>query len=369
MIIKRLSDELLVELKQAETIRIASGMVTKTGVEFVTNEIKKQSDSRIRFLVGIDMPTPPDALQKLYDLSLVENLEVRLATNSNYFHPKVYIFENKHKTVTIIGSANCTSPGLETNTEMSYKVTDIEDNKQLIKWFDDLFLESTQISIDWLEGYKEAFEKRKKNEKEESKLAKKQKQKAAQAELIILEEQKELIATLKKHKKSKEYNKIVEQRADAVENLRSSLDYPNFVKIDIDAFFGIWDLGHIIPLPKPTIKKEINKFKQMLRILSDENIDVAERIDNCLDGEIAINGVNIGLISKLLTIHNPDKYFVRNGQINKVIKKFNIKTPRGLTEGQKYKIINKVLWDINSEVKMENFAVLDNFLYWEGEKI
>ena len=145
------------------------------------------------------------------------------------------------------------------------------------------------------------------------------------------------------------------------------MDYPYFENIDVDTFFKIKDLGNIISIPKPTINREIERFSLLLKTLCDENIDIASRYDRAISGDLEIRGVKQGLISKILTIHDPQKYYVENRRTLRAFKYYGIKLPSGLTKGEKYKMTSKMLEEICKKINFKSLAVLDYYLYIEGE--
>ena len=167
MIITQLAIELQTKLQTATSIKIASGLVSKEGIEFIIDSCSEEC--KVSFIIGVDMPTPPDAIQKLYELSLNGKVELKLVTDKGYYHPKLYLITHENKEVAYIGSANCTQAGLEKNIELSYKIDDKVEIKKLQEWYSKLYKDSTLISFEWLENYKVRFENRKQRENEDRK--------------------------------------------------------------------------------------------------------------------------------------------------------------------------------------------------------
>jgi hypothetical protein len=366
MVITQLAIELQKYLQTAMSVKIASGLVSVEGINFIMNNCSK--DCKISFIIGVDMPTPPEAIQKLYELSLLGKIELKLVTEKGYYHPKLYLISHNYKDVAYIGSANCTQAGLEKNIELSYKIDDIDEIKKLQEWYSNLYDASVLISFKWLENYKKRFDNRKLREKEDRKQVSLEKKEATKMSEELLNQYRDIINQLLFYKESKDYNHIEKHRKQVILNLRDTIDYPNFKKIDIDAFFEIYEFGHIIALNKTPIQREIEQFRELLKFLCNENIDISKRIDESINGRYKVSGVAIGVITKILIIHAPDKYFVKNNMIDRAIKSCNIKMPRGLTEGQKYKIILNALSRIKDETKYRDFGILDHYLYLIGEK-
>ncbi len=182
----------------------------------------------------------------------------------------------------------------------------------------------------------------------------------------ILSEKSEFIKILKQYRKDSDYKAIVTDRQKTVDELRNDLDYPNYQTVDIDSYFSHWELGHLIAIAIPAIKRNIPQLKKLLKYLSDESIDIATRYDRAISGDLKVEGVSKAFISKVLAAHRPDLYFVKNTKTEKALRKYGIELPRGLTEGEKYKITCKFLRQVCNDTDIKDLAVLDYYLYLEG---
>lgn len=365
-VITKLSENIIFELKTAEEIWIAVALINYQGLKFILDNVNP--NCKQNYLIGIDLPTEPKALYELYKLKLKSNLKVKIYSEKEYFHPKLYLIQKGENFKGFVGSANCTIGGLNNNIELSIKLDDNENCKDLQSWFEKLYKISNPLTQKFIKSYTSKYEERIKREKEELKLVIKEKKELNEEITATFLEKEEFISTLKRYRKLKNHYEVLNERKESVEELRSSLDYPNFEDVNVDDFFSIWALGHIIALPKPTIKREIKKFKKLLKMLCDESIDISERYNNALFGNLKIRGINEGLISKILTLHKPELYYVKNNKTEKALKKFGIEIPRGMAKGDKYKITCNILRQICEETKIENLAVLDYYLYLEGNE-
>ncbi|MBO0324054.1 phospholipase D family protein [Muricauda sp. CAU 1633] len=363
-VITKLSSIIKSEFKKADEIWVAVALLNNSGLNLVLESLKKGCIKN--FLIGIDLPTDPKALKKLYKLQFTSNFNVRIYTNTQYFHPKLYLSKNKTELTAVIGSANCTNGGLNSNVELSIMTTENKSCRDLKEWFDKTYDLAKPLTLQFLSKYQVEYNERLRRKKADEKTASKEKNQLEKEDAVNFVERREFLKVLKSYKQSKEYESIVVDRKESINKLRKSIDYPNFEKIDIDEFFQIWALGHLIALPKPTIKREIKKFRKLLIMLCDESIDIALRYNLALEGKYKIRGINEGLISKILIIHNPSGYYVKNNKTTLALKKFGIQLPRGLSKGEKYKITTKVLKDICKETGIENLSVLDYYLYILG---
>ncbi len=365
-LITKLSDDLLHSLRSADEIWIAVALLNSKGLNFVMEHLPEGCIQN--YLVGINLPTEPKALWTLFELQFESTQTVNVYTGREYFHPKVYLIRRGKKYNAFIGSANCTNGGLNNNIELTVAIDNQENCKTLKLWFEQLSTHGLQLTKGYIQNYQARYSARQKREWVEEKIADIEKQELIKESKATLRERSDFIKMLKSYRKRiKEYKEVVAERTSTVKKLRSSIDYPTFSDIDIDRLFSIWELGHIISLPKPTINKEIKKFSKLLKMLCDEKIDIAVRYDRALGGDLKIRGINEGLISKLLVAHNPNIYFVKNGKSTKALKKYGIELPRGMSKGNKYKITCTFLRQICKEADIKNLAVLDHYLYLESQ--
>lgn len=365
-IIQKLADPLKKELNQADEIWVAVALITKEGLKLILDNTPK--DCRQSYLIGIDLPTDPKALKWLHDLGLTKDFSVQLFSQKEFYHPKVYLTRQKDKYVTFLGSANCTLGGLVGNIEISVRLDDQQTCRDILTWFNKLQKVAKPLTPTFITKYTSDYQVRQERKRLDETTASKEKRVLNEEFEATLKERSKLLKVLKGYRQSKGYSTDKNEREKVVKELRASLDYPSFQKIDVDHFFSIWELGHIIPLPKPTIKREIKKFSRLLRMLCNESVDIATRYNKALQGDLKIRGVGEGLVSKILTIHSPKDYFVKNTKSETALKKYGIQLPRGLSKGDKYKITAMFLKEIYKETNIADMAILDYYLYLEGNE-
>ena len=366
VIVEHLGPKLKKELKQADEIWVAVALMTQDGLNHILDSAP--TGSQQNYVVGTDLPTDPKALKKLLKLGLKPNVSASLFAEKEFYHPKVYLIRQGNQYVAFMGSANCTLAGLDRNIEISIKLDDQRSCEELLTWFQKLHAVAKPISQSFLNKYTAEFQARRRREKEDEKVAREQKKVLNEEYEAFINERGELLRVLKNYRKDKSYTTVKSDRAKVIQELRVTLDYPNFANIDIDAFFKIWELGHIIALPKPIIKREIKKFSRLLKMICDDSTDIAIRYDKALQGSLKIRGVGEGLISKVITIHDPKNYFVKNDMSDAALRKYGVQLPRGLSKGTKYKVMAESLKQICKETKIDDLAVLDYYLYREGQQ-
>jgi len=120
------------------------------------------------------------------------------------------------------------------------------------------------LTKEFIDDYTQAYEKRKMLEKKDLEISKVKKRKAKKENTELTQFKEETIRRLKEYRIKSEYKQVKENRRQVILDLKKSLGYPKFNKVEVDSFFDIWELGHLIPIPKPVIKREIAKFKKLL---------------------------------------------------------------------------------------------------------
>lgn len=363
-LITNLSEKLKDKLINADEIWIAVALINLDGLNFILDNTRKTC--KHNFIIGIDLPTDPKALKVLNELQLKTNLDVSIYSDSNNYHPKLYLLSKDNDYSAFVGSANCTNGGLKNNIELTTLIHDNNLCAELLEWFNDIKLRSKPLTTEFVIEYKKDFEQRQERSKQEKIWVQKEKKKLNSEHEAIIKEKTKFLQVLKNYRKGYDYNETVAIREKNVQDLRKYLDYPKFENIDLDAYYAEWELGHLIPIQKPSIKRNIEKLKTLLKYITNENIDISIRYEKAINGNIKVDGISKAFISKVLTIHKPELYYVKNGKTEKALQKYGIKFPRGLSEGEKYKITNNFLQKVCLETGIKDLTVLDFYLYTEA---
>lgn len=354
-IVQYLQSEVDDLIKVSTEVYVAVALASDYSLDVLS---RAQPKAKVKVVVGIDLPTPVNVLKELRSRYSANARVYR----SEFFHPKVYLFRKKDNSfVGFIGSGNFTNGGFHDNIELSYKVTEAKDCKELLIWFNGIFSQSMTITNSFLSEYKEycdnwsRFKKHQKGILEE----------INEHEAVFDSERQALKAKLIQLRNSSDYDEICRKRAYVVEDIRKSLDYyHDFKKIDLDAFLGIGELGHILRFYQRTQAKNIanGKMKHLFSVLCDESIPLIERF-RYANEEGKLNGCANNVLTKVLVVHNPKKYLLWNTVLDTYMKRYGFVFERGTKPWEKYVMLCDYFAELCKEVGIKDFAVLDELLY------
>ncbi|MFL0685500.1 MAG: restriction endonuclease PLD domain-containing protein [Algoriphagus aquaeductus] len=372
-IIQQLGKDLEEDLKKAREIWVAVAMISKKGMNFLT---KSMTDAKVNIVVGIDLPTPPDVLDELYDLDQNSNQWNVWLKDKGYFHPKVYVLKFFNgRFAAYVGSGNLTWGGLHDHHEIGVRLTDQEACSNLIEIFHD-YCESTEsikLTEKWLIDYRNKFVLRsewiKKNEIQNEELKASARTTSQREKNLEIESslRRKFVKDLTAYKNKNYYTETVQWRKGKLVELRKSVDYPKFENVDLDSFYKIKTMGSFRQTYKAGIKSEMEKFKKMLHYLSDSQVDLSERFDAAYDGDLKIKGISSAFISKILTICDPINCWVENEKSRSTLANYDVTLPKGMTPGQKYKAKALFLKSVCEEAGIPDMTILDAFLYDNAE--
>lgn len=344
-------------VSQSVSINIAVALASQMAIDMLEHKRKK---CKVRFVVGVDLPTPLEVLKSLKE---EYGYNARIY-NSAMFHPKVYLFTLLDGTrKAILGSGNFTNGGLYDNIEASILIENTDVLLELENWFYSIYINSLPITDYFLvnyEGYvnvemKHSMNKRKRMKQLQSKLD------------IYANIRAEAIKLLRRKMKDIRFVEIVNERPNVVAQLREYIGFTNHFKtFDIDSFFKIKELGHIVPIFKSYLQEaKLNgKLAEALDILIDENIPLSKRFDMVLNKDFKIKGLGINFLSKILCVYNPALYVIWNEPAEVFFDKIGLIPDKGLTPGEQYQFYCDFFRDICKEANVPDMAVLD-VLIWE----
>jgi len=158
------------ELPSAKMFRIATAMVSPAGVDELYPSLERclERGGSGRILIGVDLPSDPNAIERLRKLSMKHagyfELKYFRPLRNRIFHLKLFIFGNggsRHSA--IVGSSNVTAGGLIDNHEANIWVQSGSAVDELTEYFDEHFegAYSSQVTPEWLDEYREGWALRK----------------------------------------------------------------------------------------------------------------------------------------------------------------------------------------------------------------
>lgn len=346
-----IKDEIENLLSMSIEVNIAVALCSKYAINALQNIPKS---CNLRIVTGVDLPVPLDVLRALKNSY---KKKAKIYTES-FFHPKVYIFRMKNKSlVAYIGSGNFTEGGLLNNIEVFYKVENQDECNNILGWFDNIFNRSLCITDDFLIEYKDYSRK----------WAKEENKRKSDIRRILNEtnEKMHLFDSLKKKLKEmregKEYEEICKKRTDTVAKIKEAIDYDNgFANINIDKFLKITELGNIRLSYKKKLKQAVksHKLRNLFLLLCNDDISIEERYKSATE-EYKVRGCGKNMITKVLAIHDPHKYMLWNEVTEEIMHKYDIRFEHGTKVYQKYAHLCTEFKEIITELKIKDFVVLD----------
>jgi len=128
-------------LRSAKEVRLASAFAHVSGWKHLKGDVEASSGD-IFLLTGLQYNQTDPALLKDWlqlKLSHGDRVNVNLAAQSPFFHPKVLIVGSPKRKFAVVGSGNLSNGGLRTNCECGVYVDDVQTVVTLCRWFDAQF--------------------------------------------------------------------------------------------------------------------------------------------------------------------------------------------------------------------------------------
>lgn len=140
---------------------------------------------------------------------------------------------------------------------------------------------------------------------------------------------------------------------DNIENI-SAEDYLAFLQFENNNHWtGLYRKGN-------AVAGDMQSLRVKLKILVDESISISQRYNETN----LIDGLGKGIITAILQVVYPNTYGVWNNRVEKGMKAFKLWPvfPRGISEGEKYEILNNRLKKIADKLEIDLWT-LDS-LWW-----
>jgi HKD family nuclease len=330
-------------LKTANSVRLATAFAHPSGWRHFRDGIA-HGNASVRLLTGLEYcQTDPTLLKEWLELQSKnpKRIEAKLASHETFFHPKVLIvtFAASNSGFAIVGSGNLSQGGIDSNTECSVYVQDMDVINDLIGWFDIEFARkaATRLNRDRIEEY-EPFYKR--NSKRRKKLL--EEQQSAQRKVVSATPQwewDEAVQAAKKYFATKEFrSEDYPSRKRGATEILKSLNYPdfNFDKEGFKQFFEVPALGWLNPIKRDKIFRSAARIKNGLRALvKSGDPRLSDVLNN--DGKFYVPGFRLNAVTKFLAAYDPKTWPLFNKRVQRVLDGFGYPKPRGFNTTERYR--------------------------------
>lgn len=359
--IENFGDELAKRISTADDVFLAVGLITESGLDKLEQSLEQAR--RVKVLVGVDMPSTPDALTRLLRLQLKGNLTACIYDGPEYFHPKVFLIKKRNSFVSYVGSANLTGPALAKNVEMTLSTGNRQVYKNLHAWFSRRYHWGLPISATVIADYRAVFDEREEQRQAAGRPNRASRRTIREAHQTAAANRSTLLEAIQKAVGDRAPTSVARERRQAIRRLRTAIGYPQFRRIDLDAYYEIQDLGRLIAIDKPRVASQQRRLRRMLRVLCDERVPIEERYQRAVHGRLKVNGAGEAFVTKVLAIHNPRLYCIQNRASRTALKRCGVSFPHGVSPGERYAMTARFLADIAIEAGLPNMAVLDYYLW------
>lgn len=308
-------------MTSADEVVICTAFFKKSSLSKSILKNARRLKKKMTMFVGIDFfQTEPDALQKMRSLG-INLFIVHSSELSVTFHPKLYLFKNSEAAFAIIGSANMTKGGLETNYELSSCISvkngSIIEN-ELSSYIESLKNDenSSRCTNVELKKYRDEYEKFHRNDGVVS-IVRNQSQKEKNKVFVDLQKylhiykkrsNSELLNRLKDYKKAcnilKNQNLNIEQFKKALNHFPSGLMYA-----------------------RQKFKHQISKIRKLIQCIRfdcNKGYSSEDIFDRNYQSMKKISGVGTSIFTDLMTAFKPCENIVLNSRVIEVINQMGI---------------------------------------------
>jgi len=373
-------------ISRADTLLIAVAFLKVSGLKLLVDELKKAVNRgcKVTMIVGQDFCiTEPKALEDLFNIGKGNKgfnaymLPQRKAT----YHPKMYLGIAREKATLVIGSANLTGGGLDSNIELSTAIEMSPDSPTVInavKWFNNVANDKNIIKIDSLSisQYKATF---KVFEKINRKAQKEIRKELSDISFLNLARISQYL---------KEYEADEKQQADwerKIANYRTAKRVlNNLISGKITSkkeFVALYDrlineLWHSAGLPRGRTDVE-KRYKKVIELVAyvKENIALspADLFSKSHDKIIDIKRFGVNKLTEIFNTYSPSKFSVLNQLSVNAMRNlgFSTKSDAQNFNAKDYAEFNLTLLELNKHCGFKDLAQVDHFLnyiYWKHVK-
>jgi HKD family nuclease len=365
------------KLSESRGIKIATAFAHMSGWKLIKDAVLG-CRGQVEIVAGLHFfQTEPQLLKRwLKESYQSEKFTCKVVSKSSRtrwtFHPKVLIVKaDDGNDFAIVGSGNLSAGGLRDNIECSLYTEDQSAICNLERWFQDICEKSAKAldepTIRW---YSPLYKKYRSRNAE-----------LVQAQSKDLERLNQIIetkgkASLRHWQQAVEdaknlfakpgFNGRWERRREAARKIRECLQYPQFdIRYDQwQEFLKIREFGNLAALNlfRKTIIKRMARVGSAFGLLIDDSKDIRARLQSVLAGSAKIRGIDVNVITKLLTVHDRKRWPVYNSRVHDVLsEEYGYEMPRGLTKTDKYLAYAKLMQRFAEAAQAKDMWALDVF--------
>ena len=356
------------QITNSDELVICVAFLKNSGLNLLLKSIPKKTV----LFIGIDFYiTEPNAIRTLFKNGFNVNI---VSVDKRSFHPKIYYFKQNKKINIIIGSANLTSGGLETNFETSFLIeTEINSNidnefKNIIKHYKENSIELK--SEFFINQYETKFNIYNSKQKKANKEFEEELKEFHQIDLKLIKQYlKKYYAENENlnYKNRLEYYKTAKKLLNDLTKLEIKSS-KQFLKTYEDIAKSFHSSGLL--RGKTIFSKEYKTIIKIIDIIkNNKNKDAENLFAMILPLVKSVNKFGINAITEIMNTYNPNNYSIANGRILKSLMnlgfaKFGVANNFQPKDYGKY---NEIMKNIAIECNFEDLGEVDHFLSWYYE--
>lgn len=289
---------LLYTLKNAQEIRIGVAFGRMSGWQKIASALTQSAADRILVLLGqAFFQTEPSLVLELRKLAKVSSkpaFQVKLASATTTFHPKVWIIDGLVPAA-IVGSGNLTGGGLVDNVECGLCTTVGDHVTRLRQWFDEQWKVAPPLD-ESCEKYIQSYQKIQAQTKNARAIIDDETRLLSGSE--VKWRRNDALSKAKQYWMSDEGKQTVAGRGTGVTEMRQALGYPSF-EFQADgwkAFLKIHEMGHIIPTHTKKVTAELPRLSRVLKTVAQPGVSAERAVEDLQE----VPGVGRNVATKLL---------------------------------------------------------------------
>jgi HKD family nuclease len=331
--------DLSMMLRSATEVRLATAFAHKSGWNHLKPGIEG-SAANVFLLTGTEFnQTEPALLKEWHQLKLShsDRVNVSLASDSTFFHPKVLIVRTAQKAFAVVGSGNLSLGGLQHNCECSVYIEDGSTVTELCDWFDIQFAAGTPLVAQMISIYEVAYEKTKAARsglEKAQKITERKLKEVGDASMLAWDRALDLAEA---YFRNADFDKRYASHVAASKQLLKHLDAPrfDFDRIGWQAFYEVGELGRLDMRYRDKVFKSANRLKQALsELVSSPSGTIPKLLSH--RGQFRIKGFGVNTLSKILASYYPREWPVYNSRVARALTDFGYKAPKGVGPDGRY---------------------------------